>query len=81
MKPRISVPVKVVGGDQWAELHLFGLVHEICGEEVKLLKENFTFAGQHRVRLYKFKKNVHWKVPLGTKLDIEAVVPGRKQGS
>lgn len=83
MKDGIRVPIKVVGGDQWGDLNSLGLAHEICGEVVTLRDQNYSFAGGHRVRLYKFKKNVHWKIPRGTVLDISGVVPAappRKQG-
>ena len=74
MRDRTFVPVKVVNGVRWGDLAAISHAHEICGESVKRKEENFTFAGQHRVRLYVFKKNVHWR-PLGQELDISAVVP------
>jgi hypothetical protein len=49
--------------------------HMICAEDVRLKTESFSFAGQHRVRLYSFKKNVHWKIPDGIPLDIAGVAP------
>jgi hypothetical protein len=76
--------VKVVGSTRWGDLASLANAHEIIGEKCQLVEENFTFAGQHRVRLYRFKKNVHFKIPEGTTLDIAAVVPGqvppRRQG-
>lgn len=71
----LSVPVKTVNGEQWGELSVYALAHEFCGEDVKMKKENFTFAGGHRVRLYSFKKNVHWKIPVGQELNISDVTP------
>lgn len=71
--PRIWVPVKTVGKDAWADLGALCLTHEIVGEHVERKNENFSFAGGHRVRLYKFKKNVHFKVPEGVSLDIADV--------
>jgi hypothetical protein len=71
----ITVPVKVIGTDRWAQLNFFGDSHSICGEKVKSIEENYTFAGGHRVRLYVFKKNVHWKIPAGISLDVGKVNP------
>lgn len=73
MSERISVPIKVVNGTKWADLSALALSHDIVGEKVYRANENFSFAGGHRVRLYKFKKNVHFKVPEGRELDISAV--------
>ncbi len=70
---RISVPVKTVNGEQWADLGALAIAHDIVGEKVDKKDDSFSFAGGHRVRLYKFKKNVHFKVPTGTTLDITAV--------
>jgi hypothetical protein len=80
----VSVPVKDVNGVKWGDLSALALTHEIVGERVDKLNENFSFAGGHRVRLFKFKKNVHFKVPpKGTLLDMTAVPVGdtpRRQG-
>jgi len=62
MRTHISVPIKVVSNENWGHLAALALSHEICGETVHL-KGNFSFAGGHRVRIYKFTKNVHWKIP------------------
>jgi len=75
MADRISIPVKTVGTERWGQLSMLGDHHLICAETVKLKDENYSFAGQHRVRLYSFKKNVHWKVPAGVPLDVTAVAP------
>ena len=75
MADRVSVPVKTVGNERWGQLSLLGDHHLICAEAVKLKDENFSFAGGHRVRLYSFKKNVHWKIPEGVRLDIAGVTP------
>lgn len=78
----ISIPLKTVGGRSWGDLNSFALSHEICGERVDLVDNSYSFAGGHRVRLYKFKKNVHWAVPMGIDLEISDVPsPGspRKQ--
>jgi hypothetical protein len=73
MADHVRVPIKIVGTERWGQLSAFGDAHSICGEVVKLKNENFSFAGGHRVRLYSFKKNVHWKIPEGLSLDIAAV--------
>lgn len=72
MRKHISVPIKIVDGEQWGELRALGLSHDICGERVDKRKD-LSFAGGHRVRLYTFKKNVHWKIPTGVELDITEV--------
>lgn len=73
-RKHIQVPIKVVGGQEWGDLDSLGLAHEICGESVKP-RPDFSFAGGHRVRLFYFKKNVHWKIPAGLTLDITDVAP------
>jgi hypothetical protein len=75
MADRISVPVKAFEGGRWGHLSAFADTHQICGETVRLKEQNFSFAGGHRVRLYIFKKNVHWKIPDGIALDISDVAP------
>jgi hypothetical protein len=75
MSDRVRVPVKLIDGVRWGALSLLADNHLICGETVKMKQENFTIAGQHRVRLYSFKKNVHWKIPDGVSLDVAEVPP------
>ena len=75
MSDHVRVPVKKVGSERWGQLSALSDAHLICGETVKLKDDNYSFAGQHRVRLYSFKKNVHWKIPDGISLDIAAVAP------
>jgi hypothetical protein len=75
MADHVNVPIKMLGTDRWGQLSVFGDSHLICGESVKLKEANYSFAGGHRVRLYSFKKNVHWKIPEGASLDIAAVAP------
>lgn len=77
MADHVTLPIKLVRGERWAELSAFGpqQAHEICGEKVWRKDENYSFAGNHRVRLYGFKKNVHWKVPSDVILDIAGVQP------
>jgi hypothetical protein len=73
MKEYVQVPVKEIVGARWGQLNALADKHEICAEEVRLKQENFSLAGGHRVRLYTFKKNVHWKIPDGVELDISGV--------
>jgi hypothetical protein len=75
MPKRITVPIKTVGNDEWAQLSMFGQNHLICAEDFKVKDQNYTFAGQHRTRLLSLKKNVHWKIPAGTVLDVTGVPP------
>ncbi len=75
MADHVRVPVKMLGTERWAQLSAFGDHHLVCGEEVREKNSDLTFAGGHRVRLYSFKKNVHWKIPSGVPLDIASVSP------
>ena len=77
MRERVSIPIKVANKKKWGDLTVFGDSHEICGETVRETDSKYSFTGGHRVRLYKFKKNVHWKIPTGTDLDISSVPPGQ----
>lgn len=74
MVDHVRLPIKDFGGAKWAELGALG-THEICGEQCHLADSKFSFIGGHRVRLFKFKKNVHWKLPTGVELDISGVTP------
>ena len=75
MADSVRVPLKTVGTERWGQLSAFGDHHLICGEEVRLKDQSHSFAGGHRVRVYSFKKNVHWKIPAGAPIDIAAVAP------
>ena len=84
MAETVTIPVKTVGGVKWAELSASAPSHghQICGETVHPIDQKFSFAGGHRVRLYNFKKNVHWRLPGGVELDISAIPqanPPRRQ--
>lgn len=84
MRRRVFVSVKMVNGERWGDLSAIAPTHDICGERVDCIDSKFTFAGQHRVRLYRFRKNVHWRLPQeAIELDISAVpvaqVPRRTQ--
>ena len=81
MADKISVPIKVVNRIRWGALNHFGRIHEFVSEELKLIDQNYTFADGHRVRRYRVKKNVHWKIP--EEVDISAVPAAeapRRQG-
>jgi hypothetical protein len=75
MPKTVKVPIKTVGTEEWAQLSVFGRDHVVCAEDYWIKDENYTFAGQHRVRLLSLKKNVHWKIPAGTPLDVAGVPP------
>ncbi|HEY2781066.1 MAG TPA: hypothetical protein VGI90_09820 [Steroidobacteraceae bacterium] len=76
----LRVPVRVVNKEKWGALSflLKGAAEaiDVVGEKVKLVDENFTFAGGHRVRKYRFKKSVHFTIPEEIVLNIAGVAPG-----
>lgn len=76
----LSFPVKKVGKDEWLDLTAHGLSHEFCTEDFRR-KPDYSFGGNHRVRHFYFKKNVHWLCPTGTVLNIEDVPPETKSPS
>lgn len=79
MAKHIKVPIKKVNGVDWGDLNALCLTHEFVGETVSP-RPDLSFQGGHRVRHYKFKKNVHWLIPVGITLDIASVEqPARKQ--
>lgn len=77
-KEFVKVPTVVVNGEKWGDLSAFGGTHEICGTQVNSRKD-ISFKDGHRVRLYQFKKMVHWRIPKGTELDISDVEPDRRR--
>lgn len=76
------VSLKDYNGDKWGDLAAIAVAHDICGEKVSQINGNFSFIGGHRVRLYRFKKNVHWLIPKGTDFEIgdlpQAPAPRRR---
>jgi hypothetical protein len=74
-KQHISIPVKKVNNENWGQLSFFGKKHIFCGEKIELKNNNYSFAGEHRVRLYNAEGNVHWRIPPGVDLDISRVTP------
>ena len=79
MAPQIKIRVIDHDGSQWAALSDFGKDHEIIGEAFRCVDQQYSFRGGHRVRLYKVKKQVFWKIPSGTSLDISDVPLRRAQ--
>ena len=78
----MRVPIRRVGAEKWGDLSALSQTHEICGEKVKCVNQNYSFANEHRVRLFKFTKNVHWRIPEGIELDISEIAqaePPRRQ--
>ncbi len=73
MVSHVRVPVKEVRGQRWGALAYLSHNHEICGEEVRCIDSRYSFIGRHRVQLYKFRKNVFWRIPEGVSLDISKV--------
>jgi hypothetical protein len=80
MATHIKVPLVDYDGYQWAALAQFGKDHEIIGETFKCTNDQYSFRAGHRVRLFKVKKQVYWKIPAGTNLDISDVPARRVQG-
>ncbi len=78
MQQYVQMPVRLVNGERWAILSMRGEQHYFCGERIKKKKENFSFADQHRVRLYVAKKNVHWKITEGVELKMSEVNTARQ---
>lgn len=77
MRGRVSVPVKENSSGRWGDLTVFGHSHDICAESVKMIEAKFSFSGNHRVRLYKFSKSVHFRIVKGMELDISSVLPAQ----
>jgi hypothetical protein len=73
MSERVVVPVRVHKNQKWGWLSGICPDHEIIGYDFKLVNPQYSFLGDHRVRLYKVKGNVHFKVPIGASFDISAV--------
>jgi hypothetical protein len=74
MAQHVLVPIKVVNKESWGDLSALGVTHEFVGETVKLKNDKYSFAGGHRVRLYHFKKSVHWRIS-SAEFDITDVKP------
>jgi hypothetical protein len=79
MADHIQVPIIEHDGHRWGALAFFGKDHEITGENQSCLNQKYSFKGGHRVRIYKIKKNVYWKIPSTVTLDITNVPTRRVQ--
>jgi hypothetical protein len=73
------VPVIEHDGHRWAALVNFGKDHDITGERQSCINEKYSFKGGHRVRIYRIKKNVYWRLPSKITLDISDVPARRVQ--
>ena len=78
MAQKVSVPVQIVNKERWGQLSFLAEAHEFCGEKVTQLKD-MSYKNGHRVRLYRFKKNVGWRVPETVDLDITSVLPPKRR--
>jgi len=75
MADHLPVPIRVIGADKWGALSwIHDATFEIIGETVWQVAD-LSFAGQHRVRSYRFRKSVHFRIPDTVKLDISNVQP------
>jgi hypothetical protein len=73
---RIAVPIRIYNGEKWGALTYIacGRPLEVVAEQFEQKKENFSLFGQHRVRLFKLKANIHFKLPAdAVTLDISGV--------
>jgi hypothetical protein len=75
---QISIPVIEHDGQRWAALAYFGKDQDITGEDCKTINQKYSFKGGHRVRIYRVKKQVYWKIPPMV-LDISNVPTRRVQ--
>jgi hypothetical protein len=81
MADHISVPVVEHDGYRWGALAYYGKDHEFTGEGFKCIDHKYTFRNEHRVRIYRIRKQVFWRIPTGIELDIGAVPQRRVQGN
>jgi hypothetical protein len=87
MTDSVRVPVRMHNNERWGALSFLegGKTIEVIAERFEPKNDSFSFIGGHRVRLYKLKSSVHFKVPTGVTLDISGVPPAtqptlRKKG-
>jgi hypothetical protein len=73
----IAVRIKMHGTEQWGCLDTWGNNSvDIVAETWNNVNDQYSFVGGHRVRLFRVRKNVHFKIPPGaTTFDITDVVP------
>jgi hypothetical protein len=62
---KIVVPIRMYNGEKWGALTYIacGRPLEVVAEQFEQKKDNFSLFGQHRVRLFKLKANIHFKLP------------------
>jgi hypothetical protein len=75
MTGRVTVPIRMINGVRWGNLAALSFSHGVCAESVSTVNEKYSFAGGHRLRLLRLKKNVHWRIPEGVDLNISDVPP------
>jgi len=74
MTRTLVLAVKEFKNEHWCGLSTLGVGGvDVVAEKYKKIDEHFSFEGNHRVRLFRFWDNVHFKVPTGVKLNIESV--------
>jgi hypothetical protein len=77
----VKIPVKLLGTEKWGCLQILDAgAHFVVAENVDKVDENFSFIGGHRVRKYRLKKNVHFKIPASAQFDISGVTPAAQGG-
>jgi hypothetical protein len=72
--PQFQIPIRMVGTARWGNLAAIAEAFEIVGEKFQQHKD-FSFADQHRVRHFTFKKNVHIRITEAMELNIVGVAP------
>jgi hypothetical protein len=77
MSDHINIPVIEHDGYRWAALAYYGKDHEIIGESSNCIDQKYSFKGGHRVRMYRIRKQVYWRIPSAVTLDITNVAPRR----
>lgn len=75
MSQRVSIPVREHDRQKWGWLSALCDDHEVVGYDFRKISDQYSFIGGHRVRLFKIKGNVHFKIPTGVAFDISAVPP------
>jgi len=77
----VHLPIVEYGGYDWGALAFLGKDHEITCETFQKVEEKYSFKDGHRVRIYRLKKNVYWRLPSSAlQMDITDVAPRRLQG-
>ena len=75
---KFTFPVRQFDGKEWAELSLLGKKHTFVGTYHKMLSDQLSFIGQHRVRKISLEDKVHWLLtPEIMRFDISGVAPAQ----